>query len=61
MRRLTDGYDLRTSPADLEVCGTAASHPWRSGGRSDITCGADVVRTAAARQEPRPTNVTVIQ
>jgi hypothetical protein len=42
-------------------CYLGASHPWRSGVRPGITCGADVVRTAAVRQEPRPTDVTVIQ
>ncbi len=47
-------------PAGLETCGTAASHLWRSGVRPGIACGAEVVGTAAARQEPRPTDVTVI-
>jgi hypothetical protein len=52
-----------TSPVRLDgekpFC-LEASHPWRSGVRPGITCDAEVVRTAAARQEPRPTDVTVI-
>ena len=50
-----------SSLADLKVCETAASHPWHPGVRPGITCEADVVRTAAARLEARPTDVTVIQ
>ena len=48
------------SAADKNVGETAASLPWRSGVRQGITCEADAVRTAAARREPRPTDVTVI-
>ena len=48
------------SGADKKVGETAASHPWCPGVRPDITCDAEVVRTAAARLEPRPTDVTVI-
>ncbi len=51
-------------PAGLETCGTAASHPWRSGVRPGIACGAEVVGTAAAQSCGRPlslaTDVTVI-
>ena len=49
-----------SSTAEWNVGDTAASHPWRSGVRPGVTCEADVVRTAAARQGPRPTDVTVI-
>jgi hypothetical protein len=42
-----------SGPADRNFGDTAASHPWRSGVRQGISCGAEVVRTAAARWEPR--------
>jgi len=44
----------------MSCCDLEAPHPWRSGVRPGITCEADVVRTAAARREPCPTDVTVI-
>ena len=47
------GLGMGYSAADKNDGETAASHPWRSGVRPGITCEADVVRTAAARQEPR--------